>query len=78
MSIELVTKFAFKSASRASSEDGSAFALSRARRSPIMRSRSACVNSFVKVRKSDRHPPFLHIYLTTGKPKKRCESKKNT
>lgn len=31
-----------------------------------------------KVRKSDRYPPFLHIYLTTGKPKKRCKSKKNT
>ncbi len=22
----------------------------------------------VKVRKSDRHPPFKHIYLTTKKP----------
>ena len=27
----------------------------------------------IKVRKSDRHPPYLHIYLTTktgGKPRK--------
>ena len=24
----------------------------------------------VKVRKSDRHPPFIHIYLTTTKPEK--------
>lgn len=22
----------------------------------------------VKVRKSERHPPFLHLYLTTTKP----------
>lgn len=32
----------------------------------------------VKVRKSDRHPPFQHMYLTTGKPRKRCKSKKIT
>lgn len=31
-----------------------------------------------KVRKSDRHPPFQHMYLTTGKPRKRCKSKKIT
>ena len=30
-----------------------------------------------KVRKSDRHPPFSHIYLTTRKPQERCNPKKN-
>lgn len=29
----------------------------------------------MKVRKSDRHPPFKHIYLTTKKPKNPCHSK---
>lgn len=28
-----------------------------------------------KVRKSDRHPPFKHIYLTTKKPENPCHSK---
>ncbi len=28
-----------------------------------------------RVHKSDRHPPFLHIYLTTRKPGKSCDSK---
>ena len=28
-----------------------------------------------KVRKSDRHPPFKHIYLTTKKPATPCNSK---
>lgn len=32
----------------------------------------------VKVRKSDAHPPFKHIYLTTGKPAKRCKSNEIT
>lgn len=27
-----------------------------------------------KVRKSDAHPPFKHIYLTTKKPANRSES----
>lgn len=31
----------------------------------------------VKVRKSDAHPPFKHIYLTTKKPAKPCENRKN-
>ncbi len=30
-----------------------------------------------KVRKSDRHPPFKHIYLTTKKPETPCKSKEN-
>lgn len=30
-----------------------------------------------KVRKSDRYPPFKHIYLTTKKPEKPCDSRKN-
>ena len=29
----------------------------------------------IKVRKSERHPPFKHIYLTTKMPEKRCNSK---
>lgn len=31
-----------------------------------------------KVRKSDRHPPYLHIYLTTINSGKSYKSKKNT
>lgn len=30
------------------------------------------------VRKSDRHAPFLHIYMTTTKAEKPCGSKENT
>ena len=29
----------------------------------------------VKVRKSDRHPPFKHIYLTTKKAENPCNSR---
>lgn len=32
----------------------------------------------IKVRKSEQHPPFKHIYLTTKKPEKPCQSKQNT
>lgn len=35
-------------------------------------------DSVDKVRESDRHAPFYHIYLTTRKPENRCGSKKNT
>lgn len=28
-----------------------------------------------KARKSDRHPPFKHIYLTTKKPENPCRDK---
>ena len=31
-----------------------------------------------KVRKSDRHPPYKHIYLTTKRSETTCDSKKNT
>lgn len=31
-----------------------------------------------KVRKSDRHPPFLHTYLTTKKAGKPCDPRKST
>lgn len=31
----------------------------------------------VKERKSDRHAPFMHIYITTGKPENPCGSKEN-
>ena len=30
-----------------------------------------------KIRKTDTHPPFLHLYLTTKKPGKPCKSNKN-
>lgn len=33
------------------------------------------LHSRLKVRKSDAHPPFRHIYLTTTKP---CDSEKNS
>lgn len=32
----------------------------------------------MKVRKSDAHPPFKHLYLTTKNAGNRCDSKKNT
>lgn len=32
----------------------------------------------IKVRESDRHAPFKHIYLTIRKPKRPCVSKENT
>ena len=32
----------------------------------------------VKVKKSDRHPPFKHMYLTTKKAEKACEIKEFT
>ena len=31
----------------------------------------------IKVRKSDRHPPFKHIYLTTTKSEKSSDSRTN-
>lgn len=31
-----------------------------------------------KVKKSDVHPPYKHIYLTTKKPQNRCNYNKNT
>ncbi len=31
-----------------------------------------------KVRKSDRHPPFKHIYLTTKRPENPCNSEEST
>ena len=42
-----------------------------------------CLRSFLgdsldKVRESDRHPPFRHIYMTTRKPEEPCASKGNT
>ena len=30
-----------------------------------------------KVHKSDKHAPFMHIYMATTKPEKRCGSKEN-
>ena len=32
----------------------------------------------ITARKSERHPPFRHIYLTSKIPGKRCNSKKNS
>lgn len=31
----------------------------------------------IMARESERHPPFKHLYLTTRKPKKRCNCNKN-
>ena len=30
-----------------------------------------------RVRRSHRHPPFKHIYLTTKRPETPCKSKEN-
>lgn len=30
-----------------------------------------------KVRKSERHPPFKHVYLTTKKPENPCNFSEN-
>lgn len=35
------------------------------------------LNPGATVRKSDRHAPFLHIYLTTTKTENPCGSKEN-
>lgn len=35
------------------------------------------INPDITARKSERHPPFKHLYLTTRKPKKRCNSNKS-
>lgn len=32
------------------------------------------INPGITARKSERHPPFMHLYLTTRKPKKCCNS----
>lgn len=32
----------------------------------------------IKVHKSDNHPPYKHLYLTTRKSKNPCETKENT
>lgn len=32
----------------------------------------------VTVRKSDRHAPYKHVYLTTKKPGKPCDSSKSS
>lgn len=32
----------------------------------------------MKVHISERHPPFLHLYMTTKIPEKPCNIKKNT
>lgn len=31
----------------------------------------------IRVRESDCHAPFKHVYLTTRKPEKRCKSNKS-
>ena len=36
-----------------------------------------CLYPGVKVRKSDRYSPFLHLYLTTKEPGNHCNSKEN-
>lgn len=41
-----------------------------------------CLHSFLgnsvdRVRESDRHPPFKHIYVTTTKPGKSSDSRTN-
>lgn len=33
------------------------------------------ISPSMKVRKSERHPPFKHIYLTTKKPENPCQDK---
>lgn len=38
---------------------------------------SFLADSMDRVRESDRHAPFKHIYLTTRKPKSHCGSKGN-
>lgn len=38
------------------------------------------INGFcggAKIRESDRHAPFMHIYITTRKPENPCGSKEN-
>ena len=53
--------------------------------SPVEEREADLINRFVqgllpieKVRKSDRHPPFKHIYLTTKRPGTPHDFKENT
>lgn len=32
----------------------------------------------IRVRESDRHAPYRHVYLTTKKPENRCSPNENT
>lgn len=32
----------------------------------------------IKVRKSERHPPFKHIYINSKSPGNHCNSRENT
>ena len=48
------------------------------RKAQLMKALALGVIPGSKVRKSDRHDPFLHIYIATTKPKNRCGSKENT
>lgn len=48
------------------------------READILKRAAASIMEPVKVRESDRHPPFKHIYLSTRKPENRCSSKENT
>ncbi len=49
-------------------EEGSAQAVEEAARAVL---------PGLKVRKSELHPPFKHIYMTTRKPEKPCNIKDN-
>lgn len=41
--------------------------------------RAACsILNDTKVRESDRHAPFKHIYIATKKPENHCGSRGNT
>ena len=31
----------------------------------------------IKVRRNDRYTPYAHIYMTTKRPEKSCDSKEN-
>jgi len=50
-------------------EEGSAQAIEEAARAAL---------PGLKVRKSELHPPFKHIYMTTRKPEKPCDFKGNS
>ena len=43
----------------------------------ILKSRLPGILGGAKIRESDRHAPYKHIYITSKKPENRCSSRGN-
>lgn len=54
-----------------------AYTIGEERKANLLKSLALGVIPDAKVRESDRHPPFAHIYISTRKPETPCGSKEN-